>query len=415
MRRVSRPGGGFTLVELLVVIAIIGVLIALLLPAVQAAREAGRRAQCTNNIRQMALACHTYHDTNNALPPLCSERSTYAGPGPNDPDQYNQGIGWSWLALTAPFWENAGFYNQIQWRSINDTIYSRLPTAGTWDPFFQPTPQQPTAGNINAVALLKGAVLLCPTRRAGSFVIDRDNSQYGLPAVWLGTTQPTDYAAVAGSSRNGLWNGCLDECAQPRWEPPPPPQGGYGNNKPPTSYPLRSKTTFGSITDGSAFTVLIGEKFMHPTWMGDMAAEVPAAVGNARYGATYNDPYTYGQWLGAWQVRLLGNLDTNALRLNVLQISPQDPRDATGTPIASPAIGEYQLPSQISMRNPDNQAAIGVYGIEGINGFGSWHPNICLFAMADASVKPVRSSVGPGILCAVAGRNDGMRETLPQN
>jgi prepilin-type N-terminal cleavage/methylation domain-containing protein/prepilin-type processing-associated H-X9-DG protein len=86
--RDTSHGEGFTLVELLVVIAIIGILIALLLPAVQAAREAARRAQCTNNLKQLGLACHNYHDTYKAFPVGC----------------YNMAWG-TWLTQVMPFVE----------------------------------------------------------------------------------------------------------------------------------------------------------------------------------------------------------------------------------------------------------------------------------------------------------------------
>lgn len=96
----------FTLVELLVVIAIIGVLIALLLPAVQAAREAARRMQCTNNIKQIGLALHGYHDQWNCFPPSESRPSNSTSTG--------SGTAYvNWVILVLPFMEQLSVYNEF--------------------------------------------------------------------------------------------------------------------------------------------------------------------------------------------------------------------------------------------------------------------------------------------------------------
>jgi prepilin-type N-terminal cleavage/methylation domain-containing protein len=114
-RSVEGYSHGFTLVELLVVIAIIGVLVALLLPAVQAAREAARRSSCSNNLKQYGLALHNYHDVYKTLPPS---------------GLWNVGVGagrWdtpipSWQARIMPFAEQQAVYDKINWDLANSSL-----------------------------------------------------------------------------------------------------------------------------------------------------------------------------------------------------------------------------------------------------------------------------------------------------
>jgi prepilin-type N-terminal cleavage/methylation domain-containing protein len=124
---------GFTLVELLVVIAIIGILIALLLPAVQAAREAARRSQCSNNLKQFGLALHNYHDTFNAFP-------TGAGPGVKaNPTTYvwDGWNAWGGVAPLTAFMEQTALYDRMVWDVYwNDTVSGNRVVADTLIPIF---------------------------------------------------------------------------------------------------------------------------------------------------------------------------------------------------------------------------------------------------------------------------------------
>lgn len=144
--RVRRKSLGFTLVELLVVIAIIGILVALLLPAVQAAREAARRMQCSNNLKQLGLACHNYHDTFKVFPSShINYMSTYKA------ETYTPTLNHSGMALMLQFIEQGTLRDKIDFNY--PTGPSMWPSGGT-----VPVPAQ----NEAAVATLLNA-FFCPS------------------------------------------------------------------------------------------------------------------------------------------------------------------------------------------------------------------------------------------------------------
>lgn len=158
MTRTLRRNRGFTLIELLVVIAIIAVLIALLLPAVQQAREAARRTQCKNNLKQLGLALHNYHDTY-LIFPLCSYLDTWSS-GPNAVNSQ-----WAWSVMILPYMDQAPLFNQLVVgpntfeQAANDA--TRLKSLTTPLPAFI-CPSDPEAGvNRNRPFLQKTTGGLC--------------------------------------------------------------------------------------------------------------------------------------------------------------------------------------------------------------------------------------------------------------
>ena len=277
---------GFTLIELMVAIAIIGLLIAITLPAVQAAREAARRTECRNNLRQMGLALHNYHDTNQVFPPgylfndapLPPPRPTgppipknnpqpriidSAPPAallqPNDP-------GWSWFSVSLPYLDQAPLHSAADFD---------LPVRD---------PQN------DAVRVIPLSVATCPSDTgAGVFtVLDEFNDP-------LGDAHTISYAACFGTF--GLINTDPD----------------YGSGV----FQRNSHIRIAEISDGTSATILVGERsglFARTPWAGVMTegtvrttpgapvftsivelapAMALARMGNRSINSPYSEPYDF--------------------------------------------------------------------------------------------------------------------------
>jgi prepilin-type N-terminal cleavage/methylation domain-containing protein len=210
---------GFTLVELLVVIAIIGILIALLLPAVQAAREAARRSQCTNNLKQQGLGLHNHHDTYKRFPPGAADN--------RQPFGTSGGGQWgaSWMAYIMPFIELGNAYN---------------------------TALLGTNKQYNDINIRRGIGDQAPNGRPTFDVYRCPSSAFDLTHS-RSTTSPgsmiPDYAGIAG--HYGTYGGVPSN--------PGNYSSGYGNSGRDGMLFFNSQVRFASATDGTSSTMIAGE------------------------------------------------------------------------------------------------------------------------------------------------------------
>jgi len=223
MRAKLRSRPAFTLVELLVVIAIIGILVALLLPAVQAAREAARRSQCQNNLKQLGLALHNYHDVNQSFPPALIGTGRW---NTSTNNQIKNTTGW---AMMLPQMEQQAAYGQYDFRfcSSMSSPYG-LPVIGT--------------DTINvAVTSMRLKIMECPsspvagenmTRNVGNTSDFYTANQAKRTNYLFATGSMTDYSAN--------WEAYNSDIRQ----------GAFGND---------GAAKMAAITDGTSNCIAIGE------------------------------------------------------------------------------------------------------------------------------------------------------------
>lgn len=225
---------GFTLIELLVVIAIIAILIALLLPAVQQAREAARRTQCKNNMKQIGLAMHNYHDVYNTFPPgaVANRDQNVSGSATNTAN-FQPSV-WSWGAMILPYIDQAPLYSQLQ-----PGTYS----ASYWLTNNKTPMQTPLAGfrcaSDTAPALNNFVMTMGPTQPSGYGYTALVADQGGTP--WPIAT--SNYPAVGGTSDSTT---------------PPLDPSVFG--KATGMFGLNSKIGIRDVIDGTSNTLMVGER-----------------------------------------------------------------------------------------------------------------------------------------------------------
>ncbi|QEH37791.1 Type II secretion system protein G precursor [Aquisphaera giovannonii] len=218
MPRRHAPVRGFTLIELLVVISIIGVLIALLLPAVQAAREAARRAQCTNNLKQLALAAHNYESANGCFPMGSPVKVATYSAGWIKAGEYDWGH--SLFVAMLPQMEQGPLFNAVNF-SVNIELAENM-----------------------TIHRSQIQTLLCPSDNLG----------------WQ-TDEPTQWANYAGFRvTHGSYSGCTGTWSHWKDDPRTAPSLATLVAQDNGIFYANSRTRLADVTDGTSNTILLGER-----------------------------------------------------------------------------------------------------------------------------------------------------------
>ncbi|MBA3484609.1 MAG: DUF1559 domain-containing protein [Pirellulales bacterium] len=348
-----RVRAAFTLVELLVVIAIIGVLVALLLPAVQAAREAARRAQCMNQVKQMMLSMHNHESAKGAFPgggigPWPQIQNYLSGPGgsPFGPDK--QGISWAFQIL--PYLEGQQVYN----------IKTNAQLQATAVPmYYCPSRRPPTQNPVDRTFLMDYAAAVPSRTRAQRPATGAD--WFTPSAAWgtLGCNLSGNgefWGTTGGNIRFEADMAAGGFTSQPNYVGYMGVivRSGYCSACPAAKKDVDfyTKISFHQITDGSSNTLVLGEKRLQPNLY------------------TTGDWHDDKGWADGW--------DPDTLRSTHCQPGPD--QDMAGS---SP--GRDSLPYA----------------------FGGAHASLFNAGFADASVRPIRFDVDLELLNRLGHRSDG--------